>query len=228
MKSIEQSPAIRFGWYLRPSYEMCRAQAEMHDLLKRQFGLLAAGAFMPHATIKGFFRSNASIEDIILAFDTAVEGHESFTVYNKGPMSYGRTSVVLNIHETEDGLVNTPLKALHESAWKAITPLVHPDCTFTPVEGSEDRFHAHLTLAMADLREEFYDEVFAFINEACPIGPDRFKAEYFHLFAFRSDAWDGPWWESLTWELLHSWKLGRRLVTSSALDNAREPGNRRL
>jgi hypothetical protein len=207
---IEGNPDINYGWYLRPSYAMSRAQAGMHDLLRRQFGLVGGGVFMPHATIKGFFRSDATIPELIAAFDSAVEGHEEFTVYNKGPVPYGRTSVVLDINEMPDGSVNAPLHAMHQSAWNAITPLVHPDCHVTPREPAMDRFRAHLTLAMADLREDFFDEVFAYINEATPIGPDSFTAEYCHLFAFRSKNWAGDWWNTLEWQMLHSWKLGSR------------------
>lgn len=209
-EEIEGNPDVSYGWYLRPSYAMSRAQAEMHDLLRRQFGLVAGGVFMPHATIKGFFRSDATIPELIAAFDTAVEEHETFTVYNKGPVPFGRTSVVLNINETPDGAVNAPLLALHQSAWNAVTPLVHPACPMTPREPAMDRFHAHLTLAMADLREDFFDEVFAFINDATPLGPDSFPAEYCHLFAFRSKNWAGDWWNTLEWQWLHNWKLGSR------------------
>ena len=74
LEDIEANPDIRYGWYLRPSYAMCRAQAEIHDLLRRQFGLVCGGVFMPHATVKGFFRSDASIPDIVAAFDTVVAG----------------------------------------------------------------------------------------------------------------------------------------------------------
>lgn len=209
-EEIEGNPDVSYGWYLRPSYAMSRAQAEMHDLLRRQFGLVAGGVFMPHATIKGFFRSDATIPELIASFDTAVVGHETFTVYNKGPVPFGRTSVVLNINETPDGAVNAPLLALHQSAWNAVTPLVHPACPVTPREPAMDRFHAHLTLAMADLREDFFDEVFAFINDATPLGPDSFPAEYCHLFAFRSKNWAGDWWNTLEWQWLHNWKLGSR------------------
>jgi 2'-5' RNA ligase len=207
---LERNPDVRFGWYLRPSYAMCRAQAEMHDLLERQFGLVAGGAFMPHATVKGFFRSDASVAEIIAAFDHAVDGHEPFTVYNKGPIPFGPTSIVLNIHEDRDGPENAALQEVHESGWKEITPLVHPKCTFTPFEGAMEGFHAHLTLAMADLPPVLHDEVLEFVSEAGQIGPEQFTAEYFHLFAFRSDDWRGPWWSTLTWHLLHSWRLGSR------------------
>ena len=207
---IEGNPDINYGWYLRPSYAMSRAQGEMHDLLRRQFGLVGGGVFMPHATIKGFFRSDATITELIAAFDRAVEGHEEFTVYNKGLVPYGRTSVVLDINDMPDGSVNANLHALHQAAWSAITSLIHPDCRATPREPAMGRFRAHLTLAMADLREEFFDEVYAFINEATPIGPDSFTAQFCHLFAFRSKNWAGDWWNTLEWQMLHSWKLDSR------------------
>jgi hypothetical protein len=205
---IEGKPDIRYGWYLRPSYAMCRAQAEMHDLLRRQFGLVCGGVFMPHATIKGFFRSDASIPEIIAAFDPVVESRDPFSVYNKGPHPHGRSGISLNINENPDGSVNAPLLDLHTSAWEAIAPLVHADCDFTPVEGALDNFRAHLTLAMADIPECIFDELFDFVGDARPIGPETFPAEYCHLFAFRSDDWSGDWWPTLEWSLLHSWKLG--------------------
>lgn len=206
---IERRQDIRYGWYLRPSYAMSRDQAEMHDLLRRQFGLRGGGVFMPHATIKGFFRSDASVAEIVAAFDRAVQGKGPFTIYNAGPIPFGRTSIVLDIDGTPEGTQNVSLRAIHDAGWATIGPLVHPECNFTGHEPAEDRFHAHLTLAMADLRPEFYDEVHAFIMDAAPIGPPTFEARYFHLFAFHSEDWGGRWWESLTWSLLHGWDLGK-------------------
>ncbi len=205
---IEGNRDIRFGWYLRPSYAMCRAQAEMHDLLRRQFGLVCGGVFMSHATVKGFFRSDAPVTDIVAAFDTAVAGREPFPVYNNGLDSWGPSSILLNINNMPDGTPNQPLKSIHEAGWHAIMPLVPDDCAFSMVEPALDNFSAHLTLAMADLKPEFHDEVYDFVKEAAPIGPDSFLAEYFHLFAFHSENWKGDWWSTLRWQLLHSWKLG--------------------
>lgn len=207
-ETIEANPEIRYGWYLRPSYAMSRAQAEMHDLLQRQFGLIGGGVFMPHATLKGFFRSDAPVAEIEAAFDTAVKGHQPFAVYNRGPVGWGRGSIVMDIHHTSDGERNDALQALHEAGFNAIGPLVHPDCNFTPIEWAMERFTAHLTLVMADMREELFDEVMIFIQEAGPIGPDVFTAEYVHLYAFHSEAWTGKWWETLQWQLLKSWRLG--------------------
>ena len=206
--AFEGDPGVRFGFYLRPSYAMCRAQAEMHALLLRQFGQVTAGAFMPHATLKGFFRSDAAVCDMIAALDTALSGIRPFTVVNNGPIAYGRSSVVMNIQQDEFGETNPAIQALHEAAFAALAPFIHPECHFTPVEWAGSSFFAHLTLLQSLPRPEFFDEIFAFIRDAEPIGPRRFTAEYVHLYAFRSEDWQGDWGKTLRWEMLHSWKLG--------------------
>ncbi|MDQ3655081.1 MAG: hypothetical protein M3457_08380 [Chloroflexota bacterium] len=58
----------------------------MHDLLRRQFGIVAGGAFIPHITIKGFFHSDATIGAIAGAVDVALKDRPPFTVVNNGPV----------------------------------------------------------------------------------------------------------------------------------------------
>lgn len=207
---------IRYGCYLRPSYGMSRAHADVHDLLLRQYHLRGGGVFMPHATLKGFFRSDATVEEMVRALDARLAGVPPLTVVNNGPVPIGSDSVVINIHQDEYGARNESLQALHEAVWAALAPFVHPACDFTPKEWAQDRFFAHLTLAMADVPEPLFDEIFAFIREAEPIGPRRFTADTVHLFAFHSDDWDGTWWETLDWELLHSWRLASPAPASVA------------
>lgn len=206
--TFEANPDIRFGWYLRPSRQMSDAQIRIHRALEYQYGMIGGGVFMPHATIKGFFRSDAPLAEIIAAFDRAVEGHHAYPVYNAGARASGsRRSIGLDVHHNADGSVNMLQQKLHESAWQQITPLVQPDCNFTPIEGAMENFRAHLTLSMSDLEPEFFDEVWEFIHADGPIGPEHFTAEYFHLFAFHSDDWYGQWWHTLSWKLLHGWRL---------------------
>jgi 2'-5' RNA ligase len=198
---------VRYGFYLRPSAAMCRAQAEIHDLLERQYGLRAAGKFMPHATIKGFFKSDAPVAEMIERLDGVLCGRPAFPVYNAGVLAWERGGIVLSVQEMPDGRTNDAMQALHEAAFEAILPLVADDCTFTGKEWARERFHAHLTLAMADIPEPFFAEIVDFVNELGPIGPSVFPAEAFHLFRFESDDWQGNWWETLTWTLLHGWRL---------------------
>lgn len=214
LDTLERNPRIRYGLYLRPPYAMSRPQAEMHDLLRRQFGLEVGGMFMPHATIMSFFRSDASMERIRGAIDAAMAGREPFTVVNRGPRPYGPRSITIDIHHLADGTPNPALVDLHRAVFDAIIPLVHPACEFAFGSWGGDNFRAHLTLAMADLPPFLYDEVLEFIREAGPIGPPSFTAEYVHLYAFESDDWAGAWWETMRWRDLASWRMappgGRR------------------
>jgi 2'-5' RNA ligase len=198
---------FRYGFYLRPSYEMCRAQIEIHHILERQYGLRAAGKFMPHGTVKGFFRSDAPVAEMVARLDQAMAGRRAFPIFNAGAQPFGTAGIALNINQTPEGARNEPLQALHEAALEALLSLVHPGCNFTPGEWKGPAFIAHLTLAMADIPAAAFDEILAFVREAEPIGPSQFVLEVVNLWVFRSEAWDGRWWETLTWELLHSWRL---------------------
>ncbi len=207
-RHLEANPRVRYGFYLRPTYEMSRAQAEIHDLLRRQFGLEVGGKFMPHATVMSFFRSDASIEEIKSALDDSLAGRSMFAVTNSGPMPHKRSGVSLDIHHDDDGTPNVALQAVHNAVYKAIVPLVHPACEFAFNGWAGEHFRAHLTLAMADIPDFLFDEVLGFIRSAEPIGPRRFLAEYFTLYAFQSDDWGGAWWETMAWQVLGSWRLG--------------------
>lgn len=198
----------RYGYYLRPSPAMSRAQTEIHHLLEHQFGLKVAGRFMPHATIKGFFRSDASLETIREAAATITAGREPFPVYSQGAVGFGDLGIALSIMRTPELDRNRPLQALHDAALTALMPLVADDCTFTAKEWLGDRFEAHLTLAMADLPAAHLREVLRFVQELEPVGPETFEARWCHLYAFESPHWNGPWWDEFDWRLIDSWELG--------------------
>ncbi|MDP9473757.1 MAG: 2'-5' RNA ligase family protein [Chloroflexota bacterium] len=198
---------VRYAFYLRPSDAMCHAQRELHRLLQQQYGLRAAGSLMPHATIKGFFRSDAAPQDIVAQVDPVIAGRSAFPVHSRGVQSWLRSALVLDIQRLPDGSDNEALRALHWEAWQALAPLIHPACDFTPFEWHGDYFTAHLTLAMGDIPPPLFDEIEQFVHDAEPIGPPDFTADTLQLFAFRSYAWAGAWWEGLRWDLLHSWQL---------------------
>lgn len=203
------SEEIRYGFYLRPSFAMSRAQAEIHDLLRRQFNLRVAGTFMPHATIKGFFKTEHDAPEIVAALDAMMAKRTAFTVHSNGLIPL-RTGFGLIIQNLPDGSPNSELQAFHEAAMDALWPFVAADCNFSHTEGVRERFVAHLTLAMADIPAWGFDDAFAFTSEAQPIGPDSFLADAFDLFAFRSHDWRGDWWRDFSWDWLHSWRLEER------------------
>jgi len=205
---VTASEQIRYGFYLRPSFSMSRAQVEIHEILRHQYGLHVASSFMPHATLKGFFRSDAPVATIVARLDTALAGREPFVVYNNGVVPFRTSAIVVLVQHLPDGKTNQPLQALHEAALDALLPLVHPACNFTPREWYGKRFAAHLTLAMADIPEPHFAEILRFVRAAAPILPASFVADTLQLFAFTSDDWAGRWWETMRWELLHSWAMG--------------------
>jgi hypothetical protein len=198
---------IRYGYYLRPSAVMCRAQVEMHDLLERQYGLPVAGKFMPHATIKGFFKPAVDEAELIARLDPVAKGRRPIPVHNGGPIAHGTSSIVLTIRDLADGSRNKPLQDIHQAAMDALGMAIAPDCDFSGREGVREHFHAHLTLAMAIATPEYFDEIFAFVRELEPIGPSDFVADTLHLYRFQSDDWAGRWGETLRWELRRSWTL---------------------
>jgi hypothetical protein len=202
----------RFGFYLRPSFAMSRAQTEIHDLLERQYGLRVAGRFMPHATIKGFFKSEASVVAMIERLSEALRDLRTFEVFNGGTMTFGNSGIALDVSRSPGHERNPNLQALHEAALAALMPLVADDCDFTPREWKGPLFHAHLTLAMADIPSDLFAEILTFAREAEPIGPSSFPAEVLHLYRFESADWSGRWGETLRWQLLHSWRLPERQV----------------
>ena len=188
---------------------MSRTQAEVYDLLERQYGLRAAGNFMPHATIKGFFRSEASEGSIAARLDAVLDSREAFDVFNGGIVTFGCDGIAIDINSTSEGTPNVPLQDLHRAVMDVVMPLVDPACEFTRKERelAYERFRAHLTLAMADLPGHLFDEVLAFVREADPVGPSSFVADTVQLVAFHSEDWEGRWWETLRWRLLRSWPL---------------------
>lgn len=198
-------PRIRFGLYLRLSPRMAREVAAMHEVMLRQFWQTRAGMYMPHATI-GFFRSTVPWEEIATAVTPILSGRTSFTVQNYGPMHHGN-SVVLDIHHGDDGRPNLALQALHDDAHAALAPCF-PEDEADRFRWSGKNFHAHVTLAQTVRPAWLREEILAFARDAEPIGPRRFLAEYVHLYVVRSEDWDSAdWSDSLTWDLLTSWRL---------------------
>lgn len=200
---------LRYGMYLRPDTAMSRAIYEWHGLLAAQYNLQAAGRFMPHATLKGFFRSNAEAATIHAYLDQALANWQPFSVYNNGVARFGPRSIVIDIKYNQDGEPNHALYDLQHLVWSALAPVIHTDCGFSRSDPrglhGPNPFHPHLTLAMADLRPELQDEVIAFIHAAGAVGPTQFVANTVHLYCFEAD-WQGTWWKDLTWELIGSWQ----------------------
>ncbi|MGK2965147.1 MAG: 2'-5' RNA ligase family protein [Tepidiformaceae bacterium] len=206
------SDAPVYGFYLRPAPRASRAVSEMHALLRAQFGLRTGGLFMPHMTIRGFFRSGAPVEEVRAVLDEPMRDWQAVPVFAPGPIAFSRSGIALDARNLGDGSRNEALHDLQDRAWAALDRVVAPGCEFTPRDwrgrDGATPFRPHITLAMSDIPEWGFDEVFAFVREAWPLGETSFVADTCQLFRFQA-SWDSAWWRDLTWEWLGSWYADR-------------------
>ncbi len=74
----------RLGVYLLPAEPLAAAVAAVHRRLAREHGLRAAGRFMPHVTLKGFFRTEAEPAELEARLRSALDGRPAVTLHNAG------------------------------------------------------------------------------------------------------------------------------------------------
>ena len=194
----------RFAVYLIPPYQLSKGVAEVHYLLRKQFGFAAADRFPVHCTMKGFFKKNEKpasqlTEDLNQFFENKTALPVSGDEYRIGPIGFGLSLM------NRDGIPNTPFLDFRENLVDIAWPYIADDCDFTDHDLGRP-FHPHITFSFRDIPNELYDDIFAWIEE----GPDLkgpFLAETFHFMEIFSEDWEGNWWETLTWRLIKSWRL---------------------
>ena len=202
---------IRYGIFLRPDPATCWNVTQVTFAVKRQFGLVSAGAFPPHATLIGNLATEASESEVVAALDPVFKGLQPFDVYNVGVRRGQRNGFEYNVNLNESGREpNRSLGSIAAAVKAAVLPLSSPvnDFLVTPVADYE--FAGHLGLASHELAVDgrLSDEIGEFITGLPLQAPSSFVAEWYSLFEFRAD-WAGPWWEHLTWRHLKSWRAQR-------------------
>jgi 2'-5' RNA ligase len=197
----------RFAFYLIPPYKVARDVVEIHSLLRKQFGLVAADNFQVHCTIKGFFKKiNGPLEPLIANLDSILMDQKPLNIELSG-VKIGSKSIVMDISKTGDSL-NSQLLAFRDQVVNVVRPYIAPDCDFVAADLGNP-FRGHITLAFNDIPVDLKDQILSFLDEA-PVPKGSFVANTFHLLEYYSDNWEGPWWETLTWKLHKSWMLGKR------------------
>jgi 2'-5' RNA ligase len=201
---VEADSQSRFAVYLLPPYTVVQPIVEIHTLLRKQFGFVAADRFQVHATIKGFFKQVAgSLALLEERLDGVFAAQRPFPMYISG---YHSTDVGIGLNVSlQDGQPNHELHQFRARVVEAVRPYIAPDCDFAAFD-LDNPFEAHLTLAFRDIPRDFYPDVFAFLAGA-PLPTGSFMARDFHFLQFYSEDWPGNWWETLTWRLLKTWQL---------------------
>jgi 2'-5' RNA ligase len=197
---------FRYAVYLIPPYEVARRIIEVHSMLKKQFGFTAADKFQVHATLKGFFKcSGCSPEPLIRSLDPVFRSQEILPIHFNG-FHIDEVGVGLDISRIGDR-PNQELTDLRSRVVDVVLPFIAPDCDFAERDlGSP--FKAHITLAFRDICPEIRESVLTYLRQA-PLPSEPFIADTFHLLEFSSQDWEGSWDATLTWRLLHSWRLDR-------------------
>lgn len=198
-----------YGVYLRPDPLTCRAVAELTDLLKRQFGIVSASAFPPHATLAGAVPSEADEEDLIAALDPILSSTHAIPVHNSG-IARHNIAVTFDVDKTIEGHKNAAIRDLAVSVNTALEPLRGHGEGFRMKPFDAAGFRAHLSLASHDLEEQPHlrREVESFLRALPHTAPSDFIADTVTLFRFHSADWTGQWWKDLRWWHLRSWTLG--------------------
>ena len=195
----------RFGFYLLPPYPIAHEIAQIHSMLEKQFGFIAAGRFQVHCTVKGFFKKiEGPIAPIVNELDSLLAQEKPFLVEFNGIVS-AYNALMLDLSRI-DNAYNQPFAAFRGRVVEVIHPHIAPDCDFVK-DDLGNPFMAHITLAFRDSPQELHQDVLTWLQDA-PIPNHCFQADTFHFLDFFSDDWHGEWWETLTWKLHKSWILG--------------------
>lgn len=194
----------RFAIYLIPPYSVSCPVAEVHQMLRKQFGFVAADQFQVHATLKGFFKKiEGPVDPVTAHLDAIFSNLAPFPVHFNG-FRIDDVGIGLNVVQIGD-VPNPAMMALRTQIVDVIRPFIAPDCDFVK-EDLDSPFAAHITLAFRDIPLSLYDDVLAYLENA-PLPTQPFTAKTFHFLQFFSNDWAGAWWETLTWRLLKSWHI---------------------
>lgn len=196
---------LRYAVYLIPPYPVAQPVVEIHHMLRKQFGFVAADRFQAHVTLKGFFKMRLGPPQALATqLDHIFAGRKPFPV-QIGGYRIDDIGIGLNV-SLIDGAPNAPLMTVREEIVDVVRPAIAPDCDFVTADLGNP-FAGHLTLAFRDIPVEMQTDVLAYLADA-PVPSVPFMAKTFHYLVFHSQNWAGPWWETLTWRLLKSWYLG--------------------
>jgi 2'-5' RNA ligase len=196
--------SYRYAVYLIPPYVVSRMVMDVHQMLRKQFGLMAADCFQVHATVKGFFKKvEGPIEPLVSALDGVFAEQRPFEVHFSG---YRNDEIGIGLDVSQvDGKPNEALYSFRERVVAAVRPFIAADCDFAASDLGNP-YEAHVTLAFRDVPLSLYDDVLAYLADAqLPTRP--FVARDFQFVKFHSAEWSGSWWRSLSWRLLKSWRL---------------------
>jgi hypothetical protein len=176
--------------------------------VRQQFGLVAAEAFAPHATLIGNLRTDGTDTELVRILDDVFDSVVPFAVFNRG-IDVEQHSVRYNLMLDSAGIhPNRNLARAAALVRDAVTPLHVRHDDFLAPNVQDYEFYAHLSLASFELAVEprLTREVGEFIAGLPIVAPASFVASTYSLFRFRAD-WTSHWWNDMPWTHLASWDV---------------------
>jgi hypothetical protein len=199
---------IRYGVYLRPDAATCWAVTQITLALRKQFGLVSAAAFPPHATLIGNLATDISEDELVARLDPVLSSIRPFRIYNSGIVRTPKDTFEYNVDLDENAHEpNDALRTLAKIVAETVIPIAlrKADTLTVPVEDYE--FAGHIGLGSHDLAlaTRLSDEVGEFLAGLPISAPTSFETRFFTLFEFTAD-WSAHWWEHLEWRHIRSWE----------------------
>lgn len=201
---------VRYGVFLRPDPATCWTVTQITTALRRQFGLVSAGAYPPHVTLVGNLATNASAEQLVAALEPVFRATSPFTVFNSGVQQQGDGFEYGVNRDAQGQQPNQMLSRVATAVIGAMLPFSEVVDDFATVQIEQYRFAGHIGLASHDLKvdDHLVDEVGEYIAELPFRPPGAFDARWYSLIEFHADDWSGHWWQSLSWRHIRSWRIG--------------------
>lgn len=135
---------VHYGIFLRPDAVTCRVTAHLHELLRRQFGLVAASVFPPHITLLGNVAFTGGEPDLFERIGHLAAATERFELPNPGPALLSG-ALLCDVHAPELGvLARTVEDGIADIRGRSDTDHLAGQTSAAP-------FHGHLTVAGQDL-----------------------------------------------------------------------------
>ncbi len=196
--------------FLLPPTGLAASIDRLREELEERYDCHAARSFMVHCALKGFFRldDNKTEAQLQQMLEPVISAFSAFEVRPK-EVTHFPDSIIIDL----DSLHNPRLQDIRNAIYHHIDPeFVHPACPFTPDE-RRTGFAGHITLACKDIAVGDFAEALAYsqrrAEELGLLYPFLARTVTLYRFTTEAAAWSDSsrWWETLRYELLHTWRL---------------------
>lgn len=201
---------LRYGVFLRPSAELTEQALQANQITAGLFGFQSANAYPPHITLVGSISPSVPLAELLPVLDRVLANRPAVELTTVG-MEAGPGSLGYRFTDARPG--QAPVADLMGAILDAVAPLRHfHDDDFTAERRRNDspaNFAPHLSIISFDgpQRPGLVAETAELLAELGIGGPATAVFDRVHLLAFSSLDRTGPYWQTMQWELLHSWRL---------------------